>query len=217
MATLIGNVCIDNKCSFFNQTKFWWQSRPDCFKRGGDRCYVVKGGKQCYALSVGDTVSALIVLEAELSITAGEGDRHLPIETFYTGDGRRPHHLNANELVTSVRIPPSANEWYVGFLKKSIRGSVDFAIATLSMRLRKNSSGIKDTRIALNGVSTKPIRAKKAEMVLTAKGINAESVNEATRLVLAEAKPLSLIGASILVRRQMIAAMVEDLVEELTL
>ena len=50
MATLGGNVCLDNKCSYFNQSVFWWKSRPDCFKRGGDRCYVVKGGKECFSL-----------------------------------------------------------------------------------------------------------------------------------------------------------------------
>jgi 4-hydroxybenzoyl-CoA reductase subunit beta len=59
MATLGGNVCLDNKCSYFNQSAFWWKSRPDCFKRGGDRCYVVKGGKECFSLSAADTVSAL--------------------------------------------------------------------------------------------------------------------------------------------------------------
>jgi 4-hydroxybenzoyl-CoA reductase subunit beta len=66
MGTLVGNVCVDNKCTYFNQSDFWWQSRPDCFKRGGDCCYVVKGSKQCHALSSGDTVSALIALDASL-------------------------------------------------------------------------------------------------------------------------------------------------------
>jgi xanthine dehydrogenase YagS FAD-binding subunit len=154
-------------------------------------------------------------LEAELIIAAPDGGRRLSIETFYTGDGQRPHRLSADEFVTAVRIPPSANEWRVGFIKKSIRGSVDFAIAALSMRLRKSGTATEEARIALNGISTRPIRARRAETVLIEKGINAENVNEVTRLVLEEARPLSLIGVPILVRRQMIAAMVEDLVAEL--
>jgi xanthine dehydrogenase YagS FAD-binding subunit len=92
---------------------------------------------------------------------------------------------------------------------------VDFAIAALSMRLRKSGTATEEARIALNGISTRPIRARRAETVLIEKGINAENANEVTRLVLEEARPLSLIGVPILVRRQMIAAMVEDLVAEL--
>lgn len=216
MATLAGNICVDNKCPYFNQTKLWWQSRPDCFKRGGDQCYVVKGGQQCYALSVGDTVSALITLDAELVIIGPDGEKRLLLEKFYTGDGRNPYRLDADELIAAVRTPSAANVGRAGFMKKSLRGSVDFAIATLAMRLRKNGSGLQDMRIALNGVSTRPIRAKKAEAHLMVNGIDKQTIGEAIGLVLEDIGPLSLIGASALVRRKMIGAMFEDLVEALT-
>ena len=213
MGTLVGNICVDNKCTYFNQSDLWWQSRPDCFKRGGDRCYVVKGGKQCFALSAGDTVSALIALDASLTIVGTEGEQQKLLEDFYTGDGKNPHKLDHNELVTSVHIPSPARGWKEGFLKKSQRGSVDFAIATLSVRLRTNGTGVEDVRIALNGVSTKPIRANEAEQYLIGKHIDGETINEAARVLLGEIKPLSSIGASIQVRRRTIDAMFNDLVE----
>jgi len=216
MGTLVGNICVDNKCGFFNQSAFWWQSRPDCFKHGGDRCYVVKGGSRCYALSVGDSVSALIALDAKLIIIGPGQERSVDVEAFYTGDGRKPHKLGRDEIVEAVLIPPPARGWKGGFLKKSDRGSVDFSIASLSVRLKNNVGGLEDARIALNGVSTKPIRAKGAETYLIKKDINDETMKEALRLILKEAIPLSPIGAPVSVRRRMIGAMFEDLVEMIT-
>jgi len=211
MATLGGNVCLDNKCSCFNQSAFWWKSRPDCFKRGGDRCYVVKGGKECFSLSAADTVSALMVLDAELIIRGPKNQRRVPIADFYTGKGQEPHDLREDELVSAILIPPDGRGWKDGFLKKSARGSVDFAIASLSVRLKMKGSFVEDARIALNGVSTKPVRPAEAENYLKGKRIDEATVKHAAETVLKEIKPLSLIGCSAFLRRNVIRAMFEDL------
>jgi 4-hydroxybenzoyl-CoA reductase subunit beta len=210
MATLGGNVCLDNKCSYFNQSAFWWKSRPDCFKRGGDRCYVVKGGKECFSLSAADTVSALMVLDAELIIRAPKNERRVRIADFYTGNGQKPHDLREDELVSAIVVPPNGRGWKQGFLKKSARGSVDFAIASLSVRLKMRGSFMEDARIALNGVSTKPVRPAEAENYLKGKEIGDETVAHAAESAIKEIKPLSLIGASAFLRRYIIRAMFED-------
>jgi 4-hydroxybenzoyl-CoA reductase subunit beta len=215
MATLGGNVCLDNKCSYFNQSAFWRKSRPDCFKRGGDRCYVVKGGKECFSLSAADTVSALMVLDAELLIRGPKDERRVPIADFYTGNGTRPHDLREDEFVSAILIPPEDRGWKQGFLKKSARGSVDFAIANLSVRLKMNGRVVEEARIALNGVSTKPVRAAEAENYLKGKRISDETVAHAAESAIKEIKPLSLIGASAFLRRNVIRAIFEDTLESL--
>ena len=215
MATLGGNVCLDNKCSYFNQSAFWWKSRPDCFKRGGDRCYVLKGGKECFALSAADTVSALIALDAELLVRGPEKERRVSAADFYTGNGRKPHDLREDELVSAILIPSDGRGWKDGFLKKSARGSVDFAIASLSVRLKMKGPFVEDARIALNGVSTKPVRAAEAENYLKGKKVSDETVGHAAETVLKEIKPLSLIGCSPFLRRNVIRAMFEDILERL--
>jgi len=215
MATLGGNVCLDNKCPYFNQSAFWWKSRPDCFKRGGDRCYVVKGGKKCFSVSAADTVSALMVLDAELIICGPENERRVPIADFYTGYGEKPHDLREDELVSAIVIPPDGGGWKQGFLKKSARGSVDFAIASLSVRLKMKGTTVEDARIALNGVSTKPVRPAEAENYLKGKEVNPETVERAAETALKEIKPLSLIGASAFLRRNIIRAMFQDVTEKL--
>jgi len=216
MATLGGNVCLDNKCSCFNQSAFWWKSRPDCFKRGGDRCYVVKGGKKCFSLSAADTVSALMVLDAELIIRGPENERRISIGDFYTGNGQKPHALGEDELVSAILIPSDGRGWKQGFLKKSARGSVDFAIASLSVRLKMKGPIVEDARIALNGVSTKPVRATEAEYCLKGKKISDETVAHTAETALKEIQPLSLIGASAFLRRNVIRAMFEDLMASIT-
>jgi 4-hydroxybenzoyl-CoA reductase subunit beta len=210
MASLGGNVCLDNKCPYFNQSAFWWKSRPDCFKRGGDRCYVVKGAKKCFSLSAADTVSALMVLDAELIICGPGNERRVPIADFYTGYGQKPHDLRENELVSAIVIPPDGGGWKQGFLKKSARGSVDFAIASLSVRFKMKGPIVEDARIALNGVSTKPVRPAEAENYLKGKKVNPETVEHAAETALKEVKPLSLIGASAFLRRNVIRAMFAD-------
>jgi 4-hydroxybenzoyl-CoA reductase subunit beta len=216
MATLGGNVCLDNKCSYFNQSAFWWKSRPDCLKRGGDRCYVVKGGKECFSLSAADTVSALMVLDAELIIQGPENVRRISIASFYTGNGQKPHDLREDELVSAIVVPPNGHEWKQGFLKKSARGSVDFAIASLSVRLKMDGAIVEDARIALNGVTTKPVRPAEAENYLKGKKITEESVAHAAGSALKEIKPLSLIGASAFLRRNVIRAMFEDIMTSIS-
>ena len=211
MATLIGNLCVDNKCTYYNQSKFWWQSRTDCFKRGGNHCYAVKGGEQCFALAVGDTVPALIALDAELSIIGPSGVRRIPVAQFYSGNGRKPYQLDDDELVCAIELSASSDGWRNGFLKKSVRGAVDFALAAMAMRLRPNGRKIEDIRIVLNGVSVKPVQAEMARSYLIGKDINNDTIDAAVKLILKESVPLSSIGTTVAVRRKMIAAMFEDL------
>jgi len=215
MATLIGNLCVDNKCTYYNQSKFWWQTRADCFKRGGNQCYAVKGGEQCFALAVGDTVPALIALDAELSIIGPSGGRRIPVAKFYTGNGRKPYQLDDDELVCAIELSDSSDGWRNGFLKKSVRGAVDFALAAMAIRLKPNGRKIEDIRIVLNGVSVKPIQAKMARSYLIGKDINNDTIDAAVKLILKESVPLSSIGTTVAVRRKMIAAMFEDLLYRL--
>ena len=215
MATLIGNLCVDNKCTYYNQSKFWWQARADCFKRGGNQCYAVKGGKQCFALAVGDTVPALIALDAKLSIIGPNGLRRLTVAKFYTGNGCKPYRLADDEFVCAIELSASPDSWRNGFLKKSVRGAVDFALTAMAMRLKPSGRKIEDIRIVLNGVSVKPIQAKMAQSYLIGKDINYETIDAAVKLILKESTPLSSIGTPVAVRRKMIAAIFEDLLYRL--
>ena len=215
MATLVGNVCLDNKCEFFNQSSFWWKSRLDCFKRGGDICYVAKGGDRCYALSTADTVCALIALGARLEIRSVGSQRQVAVEDFYTGDGRAPLALAEDEVVTAVVLPSVSDGWKGAFLKKSARGSIDFATATLCIRLKIKEREIADAIVVLNSVSTKPVRAARTEDFLRGRRPDAETFSQACQVLPTDVRPLSPVGAPALVRRRTVQAMFADAMESI--
>jgi xanthine dehydrogenase YagS FAD-binding subunit len=146
-----------------------------------------------------------------LIVRGPKDERRVLIGDFYTGKGQKPHDLREDEFVSAILIPPEDRGWRQGFLKKSARGSVDFAIASLSVRLKGSGSIVEDARIALNGVSTKPVRPAEAENYLKGKKISDETAANAAETALKEIKPLSLIGASAFLRRNVIRAMFEDL------
>ena len=215
MGTLVGNACLDNKCGFFNQSAFWWKSREDCIKRGGTRCYAVRSGRQCHALSAADTVSALVALGAELEIRCSGSSRQIPIRDFYTGDGARPQDLACDEVVIAVILPQPDPCWVQGYAKKSARGSVDFAIASLCILLKTREGCVEDARIGVNGVSSRPIRAIRTEEFLVGREVDTAAVQEASRILVSEVKPISPIGATPLLRRRILEALFVDLMEEI--
>ena len=215
MGTLGGNLCLDNRCPYDGQSELWWARRADCFKRGGNTCYVARGGKRCMSRSAADTIPALMVLEAEVLVVGPRGERRTPIEDFYTGDGRKPCRLGGDEFVGGVLLPPADDGWREGFMKKSPRGSIDFSIASLAIRLKTHGGTAEAVRIALNGVSTRPLRATKAERFLIEKRVNHEAIAACAPLVVEAARPVSLVGASSLFRTRAIEVMFTDLIQDL--
>src|SRR5258706_11527538 len=108
MGTLGGQICLDTRCLWYNQSLQWRRSCGFCIKKDGDLCHVAPGGKKCWAAFSGDTPPALLCLDAEVEITGAGGTRRLPLQEFYTGDGMSYRNLNPNELVTRVFIPAVA-------------------------------------------------------------------------------------------------------------
>jgi 4-hydroxybenzoyl-CoA reductase subunit beta len=215
MGTLGGNVCLDNKCPHDSQSELWWKARASCFKREGDTCYVAQGGRRCVSRSAADTVPALMALDAEVIVVGPQGERRTPIGDFYTGDGWRSHRMNGDEFMAGVLLPPDDGGWSDGFMKKSPRGSIDFSIASLAIRVKMKGGRAEDVRIALNGISTRPVRATEAEHHLIGERVNHETIVACAPLVVKAGRPVSLIGASPLYRRTVIEVMFTDLVQSL--
>ncbi len=102
MGTIGGNVCLDTRCLWYNQSLLWRKSCGFCLKKDGDLCHVAPGGKFCWAAFSGDTPPALLCLGAELEIAGPSGVRRTPLSEFYVNDGIVRLHLAPNEIVTRV-------------------------------------------------------------------------------------------------------------------
>ena len=164
MATLGGNLCLETRCTYYNQSHNYQYVQP-CFKRKGDRFYLIPKGKKCQAVFMADTVPALICLDAEVEIRTDTKSRQLPVEELYTGDPLSPLALSEGELVRGVIIPDSAPIRGSGFTKFSLRGGMEFGAVTVAALLDAVDDGktCHRARIGVGSVSAKPVRAVKAD------------------------------------------------------
>ncbi len=131
--TLGGNLCLDTRCTYYNQSLFWRQALGFCLKKDGDVCHVTKVGKKCVAAHSADTPPVLITLGAVLDLASTEGERTVSVENFFIADGvwnsvRRP-----DELVVRVRIPLPSPRQRAAYRKLRQRGSIDFPLLSLAL------------------------------------------------------------------------------------
>src|SRR6059058_735653 len=105
MGTMGGNICLDTRCLWYNQSLQWRKSCGFCIKKDGDLCHVAPGGKKCWAAFSADTPAALLCLEAELEIAGPTGMRRVPLAEFYSNVGDARMKLAHNEIVSRVFLP----------------------------------------------------------------------------------------------------------------
>ena len=155
-ATLGGNLCLDTRCVYYNQSEFWRESNKYCMKLKGEGCRVAKKSKRCYAAFSGDIAPALIALAAEVEILGPKGSRRVASADFYRDDGMAWLTLAADELLVGVHIP-LCDDWTTSYEKIRVRGAIDFPLAGVAVALKRKGSSIDDLRIACTGVSSRPL------------------------------------------------------------
>ncbi|MGQ0552900.1 MAG: FAD binding domain-containing protein [Planctomycetota bacterium] len=127
MGTLGGNVCLNTRCVYINQTHFWRSALGYCLKKDGEACHVVKGGKRCVAAASNDTAPPLLAFGARLLIaSAARGERELPLAEFFVKDGIHNKVLQPDELLVAVLVPPPAPRTRSAYVKLRPRDSIDF-------------------------------------------------------------------------------------------
>ncbi|MBE7492765.1 MAG: FAD binding domain-containing protein [Planctomycetes bacterium] len=165
--TLGGNLMLDNRCHFFNQSYFWRVSLGYCLKADGDRCHVVPmindGGKSvlnnkvCVATHSSDLAPMLIALGAEVTFAGPEGSRTLKLNDFYFGDGIARHERKPGEILVKVSLPKWAHEVRSGYRKLAPRQSIDFPVAGVAVALDLDGARVKTLRVAVGAVDTTPV------------------------------------------------------------
>ena len=152
--TIGGNLCLDTRCVFYNQSQWWREANNFCLKYQGDICHVAPKGDFCHAAFSGDLAPVFLVLDAEIEITGPDGSRREPLSALYTGDGMDHLTLKAGELLTGVHVPadvpPAAYE------KHRVRGAIDFPLAGIAVALTKDGNKVKTLKIAVTGTNTSP-------------------------------------------------------------
>lgn len=158
--TVGGNLLVETRCFFFNQSYFWRQSLGFCLKADGDRCHVVPQKERCYATFSGDLAPALMVLDADVELAGPQGRRHLPLDRLYDaeGDGIRRLRLSPGELLVAVHLPADAADRRGRYKKLRVRPSFDFPELGVAVAGRWDDRRLETLRIAVGGVETRPRR-----------------------------------------------------------
>jgi 4-hydroxybenzoyl-CoA reductase subunit beta len=182
--TVGGNLLVETRCFFFNQSYFWRASLGFCLKADGDRCHVVPQKETCYATFSGDLAPALLVSDAEVELAGPAGRRTIPLDALYNlgGDGIRRLNLTPGELLVAVHLPARARGRRGRYLKLRVRPAYDFPELGVAVAGRWSEDGrVAELRLAVGGADPHPRRFDE----LTAR-LEGERLNDQRRRELGE-------------------------------
>jgi 4-hydroxybenzoyl-CoA reductase subunit beta len=188
--TLGGNLCVDTRCNYYNQTEFWRASIGYCMKKDGDICLVAPGSDTCWALSSSDTAPVMIALDAEVTLAGPEGERRISVAQLYGTDGINYLAKRPDEILTRLDVPDRSG-WRMTYRKLRRRGSIDFPICGVAVAARFGTGDVvEEARIVLGALHTTPLRARDAEEFLRGRSLTPETIEMAAGIAYKPAKPL---------------------------
>lgn len=204
MATLGGNLCLDTRCTFINQSEFWRDALGGCLKANGSVCHVVPGGRNCVAALSGDTAIALAALEATVELQGLSGTRSIPVLELYRADGAAHLTLAPGEILTRVHVPLRANR-RLAYRKWSVRRSIDFPLVNVALRLDKNPDGTIAELVAVVGVlAARPKVITRLSQELSGHALNAGMTETIAEAIFRQCRPVPNVPYDPAYRREML-------------
>jgi 4-hydroxybenzoyl-CoA reductase subunit beta len=156
MGTVGGNICLDTRCAYFNQSEFWRKALNYCLKKDGNICHVTKTGKRCVAASSNDLATILLAYDADVSILSSENERVIALRDFYTTNGEKNTILSPQEVITGVYIKKSS-QMRAGFAKLRHRESIDFPLLSIGVAFNLDQENtLQEGRLVINALVAKP-------------------------------------------------------------
>jgi 4-hydroxybenzoyl-CoA reductase subunit beta len=189
MGTIGGNVLLDTRCNYVDQTYEWRRAIRFCMKCEGDTCWVAPGSERCLAVQSSDTVPILCALEAQVRFASPRGEREIPIEELFRNDGIRYVAKEPDELLTDILLPPvDGVRAHYGKLRR--RGAFDFPVLGVGIALASEGGIVRNARIFLGAVASAPVRVRVAEIFLEGKPLTDATIVAASDSAYDVAKPL---------------------------
>ena len=167
MGTLGGNVLLDTRCQWFNQSWFWRNALGFCLKKDGSACHVVEGGSKCVAAASNDSAPALMTLGAELVLARPGARRRVALDDFWIADGAANKKIEPGEILVEIRIPARGPGHRGAYGKLRERGSIDFPLLGVAARLDFDEAGsVLDADVVLGALQARPVRLRRARELL---------------------------------------------------
>ncbi|MGA8050816.1 MAG: FAD binding domain-containing protein [Burkholderiales bacterium] len=215
MGTLGGNLCLDTRCTYYNQSHEWRKAIDYCLKKDGETCWVATASKRCVAVSSTDSAPALIALGAKVKLVSSSGEREVALADLYKNDGIDYLSRRSDEILTEVMLPDTEG-WKSTYWKLRRRGSFDFPVlgVAAAVRLGKEQT-IEEARIALGAVASRPFLVDKAGSALVGKKLTDDVIAEAAASVASRAKPMDNADLDLYWRKEVVGAFVGYALKEL--
>jgi 4-hydroxybenzoyl-CoA reductase subunit beta len=202
MGTIGGNVCLDTRCNWYDQSLFWRSAEGFCMKTHPDVvCRVAPSSPRCLAVASADTVPALLALGAKAVVESADGTRDIDLADLYREDGIRFLDLRRDEIVTSL-VLPSAAGWRSTYLKLRDRASFDFPITGLAAAVKLDGERVVDARVALTAVASRPLLVDAAAKALIGSPLDDAAIDAAADAAHKAARPMDNTSGTISQRKR---------------
>ena len=220
MGTLGGNLCLDTRCNYYNQTYEWRKAIDFCMKKDGHICWVAPSSPRCWAVSSSDVAPVMVALGADYVLLGPGGERVVPAARFYQNDGINYLTKQPDEVLAAVRLP-AADGWDAVYHKLRRRGSFDFPVLGVAVWVKwergRAGSGerVVEGRIVLGGVASWPQEVPEAGAALAGTDLSDEAIAAAADAAYRPAKPMDNTDFDLSWRKQMTRVYVTRALEEL--
>ncbi len=223
MGTLGGNLCLDTRCNYYDQTYEWRKAIDFCMKKDGHICWVAPSSPRCWAVSSSDVAPVMVAIGAEYRLVGPSpaAERVVPAARFYHNDGINYLTKQPDEILAAVRLPPP-DGWDAVYHKLRRRGSFDFPVLGVAawvkwQRGSRNAERetVAEARIVLGGVASWPQEMPEAAAALAGTALEDAAIAAAAEAAYRPAKPLDNTDFDLSWRKQMTRVYVTRALEEL--
>jgi 4-hydroxybenzoyl-CoA reductase subunit beta len=209
MGTIGGNICLDTRCTYYNQSYFWRDALGFCLKKDGTVCHVTKVGKKCVAAHSADTPPVLMALNASVDLVSPLGTRTVPVADFYIADGIWNSVRRRDEIVTRIRIPLPADSVITSFTKVRQRNSIDFPLLNIAVAADLVGDTFRDLRIVVSALGSRPRVVTGLDKVAIGQALTAETIDATAERAFQQCHPLENIIVDPDWRREMVRVYVK--------
>jgi 4-hydroxybenzoyl-CoA reductase subunit beta len=190
MGTIGGNLLLDTRCNYYDQTYEWRRSIDFCMKKDGEVCWVAPGSPRCWAVNSSDEAPLMVALGARLRFVSPRGEREVAARDLYNHDGIAYLNKAPDELLVDVRLPP-VDGWRATYLKLRRRGSFDFPVLGVGARVTLASDGtVEGASVVLGAVAPAPLELEEAARELVGRPLSDDTIARAAEIAQHRARPL---------------------------
>ncbi|MBI4419243.1 MAG: FAD binding domain-containing protein [Gemmatimonadetes bacterium] len=214
MGTLGGNLCLDTRCNYYNQTYEWRKAIDFCMKKDGAICWVAPASPRCWAVNSSDLAPVMVAIGAEYLLAGPGGERVVPAARFYQNDGINYLTKQPDEILTEVRLP-APNGWDAVYWKLRRRGSFDFPVLGVAAWVRWDGATVADARIVLGAVASHPQDVPEAAKAIVGSKLQDDAIRVAAEAAYRPSKPMDNTDFDLSWRKQMTFNYVKGALEEL--